>query len=83
MPEVASAFSSPELRCELANCLTEPLNRSLGSLAQITLELAVETLPPRGFAVALPVSCQRCSHLTPDGGWPGLLELFKTEAERA
>jgi len=42
MPEVVCTFSSPELRPELADCSTQSLNRSLGSFAQMRLELAVE-----------------------------------------
>src|ERR1700741_3123797 len=44
MREVVCAFLSPELWPELANRSTQSLNRSLGSFAQMSLELAVEQL---------------------------------------
>src|SRR5215470_13776388 len=44
MPEVVCTFLSPEARHEPANCTTQSGNRSLGSFAQITLELAVQQL---------------------------------------
>src|ERR1041385_2768596 len=44
MPEVACTFVGPDLWPELANCSSQPANRSLGSFAQKVLELAVEQL---------------------------------------